>query len=107
MNIAYKTLFAGMLAMVFCGTAVAHDRGHGDWSGGVSVIVGPHGELAWSGGLNYGPVVTHAPRYVRVPAPYRGPVCGHPSHRHPVVHHHGHKHWRKHWKRHHRHHHYH
>lgn len=95
MNIAYKTLFAGMLSIVFCGTAVAHGSGHGDWSGGVSVYVAPDGQLSWSGGLNYGPVVTHAPGYVAVPAPYRGPVCHHRSHRQPVVHHRGYKHWKK------------
>ena len=103
MNIAYRTLFAGMLSIVFCSTAIAHQAGHGDWSGGVSVVVTPSGHLSWSGGLNYGPVAIHAPRYVGIPAPYQAPVCRHRSHRHPMMHHHGHKHWKKHRRHHHYH----
>ena len=96
MNIAYKALFAGMLAMVFTGPAIAHDARHGAWTGGVTVAVTPAGELAWSGGLAYGPLVSYAPRPLVVAPPVYRPVCGHPSHRRHVAHPRGHKHWKRH-----------
>jgi hypothetical protein len=108
MNIAYKALFAGMLSIVFCGTAIAHDRHDGNWSGGVSIAVTPSGHVSWGGGLNYGyaPAAVYPDRHARIiaPAGYYGPVCRHPSHRAPVAHHRGHRHHKhnKHWKKHHR-----
>ena len=103
MNMAYKTLIAGMLSIVFCGTAIAHQTRHNDWSGGVSVVVTPGGQLSWSGGLTYGPMAVHAPRYIGMSAPYPAPYCRHRSHRHPEWHHPGHKHWKKHRRSHHHH----
>ena len=102
MNRAYKALFAGMLCIVFTGPAIAHDPYGGSWSDGVSVAVTPHGDLAWSGGLNYGPALAYPVRHVvAVPAHYRVPVCGHPSHRHRVAHGKRHKHWKRHHHAHH------
>jgi hypothetical protein len=102
MNRAYKALFAGMLCIVFTGPAIAHHAPTATWSGGLTVAVTPRGELAWGGGLAYGPVfVRPARQAVVVAAPYPGPACGHPAHRHHPVHHRG----RGYWKRHHRHHH--
>jgi hypothetical protein len=105
MNIAYKALLAGVLAIVFTGPAIAHDAREGAWAGGLTVAVTPRGQLAWSGGLAYGPVVAYAARPVVVAAPpvYR-PVCGHPSHRRHAAHHRGHKHWKRHRHAHPRHH---
>lgn len=81
MKIAHKALFAGMLAMLFTGPAIAHDTRDGAWTGGVTVAVTPAGELAWSGGLAYGPVVAYAAQPVVVaPQPAYRAVCGHPSH---------------------------
>ncbi len=97
MNRAYRALFAGMLSIVFTGTAIAHDPYGGSWSGGVSVAVTPHGDLAWSGGLSYGAAVTYPVRHVvAVPVHDYGPVCGHPSHRRHVAHGKRHKHWKRH-----------
>jgi hypothetical protein len=96
MNTAYKALFAGMLAMVFTGPAIAHDAREGAWTGGVTVAVTPTGELAWGGGLAYRPVVAYAARPVVVAArPAYRPVCGHPSHRHHAAQRGGHKHWKR------------
>jgi len=105
MNIAYKALLAGVLAIVFTGPAIAHDAREGAWAGGLTVAVTPRGQLAWSGGLAYGPVVAYAARPVVVAAPpvYR-PVCGHPSHRRHAAHHRGHKYWKRHRHAHPRHH---
>ena len=65
MNIAYKALLAGVLAIVFTGPAIAHEAREGAWTGGLTVAVTPTGELAWSGGLAYGPVVAYAaPSYL-------------------------------------------
>lgn len=81
MNTAYRTLFAGMLAIVFSATAVAHDNHGADWSGGLSVAVTPGGHLSVGGALAYGPVVAlPAVRVAYVEHGYR-PVCRHPSHR--------------------------
>ena len=96
MNLAYRTLFAGMLSLVFCGTAIAHDSHHGDWSGGISIAVAPGGHVSWGGGLNYGPVTHYPARYVVLSAPYRGQICRHPSHRNPGHHWKGHRHGKKH-----------
>lgn len=106
MNIAYRTLFAGMLAIVFCGPAIAHDRHDGNWSGGVSIAVTPSGHVSWGGGLNYGyaPAAAYPVRQARiiVDGSHYGPACRHPSHRVFVAHHRGHrthkrqKHWKKH-----------
>lgn len=96
MNTAYRTLFAGMLAIVFCGTALAHERHHGEWSGGVTIAVAPGGELSWYGGLAYGPELAYPVRRAAVPRAYRVPMCHHPSHRHPVAYRHGHRHGKKH-----------
>ena len=80
MNIAYQTLFAGMLAVVFSGPAVAHDYHGGNWSGGLTVAVTPGGHLSVGGALGYGPVVAlPAPRVAYVDHGYR-PACRHPSH---------------------------
>ena len=80
MNRAFKTLFAGVLVLVFSSTAVAHDRVDGAWGGGLSVSVLPSGDLALSGAVSYGqaiyPPVSHA--VVQVPV-YRV-ACRHPSH---------------------------
>ena len=75
MNLAYRTLFAGMLSLVFCGTAIAHDSRHGDWTGGIAIAVTPGGQVSWSGGLNYGPATYYPARHAVIPAPHRGPVC--------------------------------
>lgn len=93
MKIAHKALFIGMLAIVFTGPALAHDTRDGTWTGGVTVAVTPAGDLAWSGGLAYGPVVAYASRPMVVAAPpvFR-PACGHPSHRRHAAHGRGHKH---------------
>lgn len=96
MNTAYRTLFAGMLAIVFCGTAIAHDRHHGGWSGGVSVAVVPGGDLYWTGRLDYGADIAYPVRRVFVPRGYRVLMCHHPSHRRPVVVRNGHRHGTRH-----------
>lgn len=81
MNTAYQTLFAGMLAIVFSATAVAHEDHRGDWSGGLTVAVTPGGQIALGGAVGYGPVMAlPAPRVAYVDRGYR-PVCRHPSHR--------------------------
>ena len=58
MNLAYRTLFAGMLAILFCSTAVAHERHVSGWTGGVALSVSHRGEVNWDGRFSYGPVVT-------------------------------------------------
>lgn len=80
MNTAFKTLFAGMLALVFSATAIAHDHVDGSWTGGVSVSVLPGGQVAWGGGISYGAVVYQPVSQVLVPAPRHYPACQHPSH---------------------------
>ena len=96
MNLAYRTLFAGMLAIVFCSTAVAHERHVSGWTGGVAVSVSTHGGLYWDGGFGYGPVVAYPARRVALPRVYHVPLCHHPIHHHPVVHRRGHRHGNKH-----------
>jgi hypothetical protein len=96
MNLAYRTLFAGMLAIVFCSTAVAHERHVSGWTGGVAVSVSTHGGLYWDGGFRYGPVVAYPARRVAWPRIHRVPLCHHPIHRHPVVHRRGHRHGNEH-----------
>ena len=100
MNIAYRTLFAGMLSIVFCSTAVAHDRHHrhdDDSSSDYYVSVSRSGHGSWRVGLDYRGVAAyprrHAEDYVVYGSRYR-PPCHHPSHRRPVVHRRGHKHYR-------------
>ena len=80
MNTAFKTLFAGMLALVFSATAIAHDNVDGSWSGGVTVSVLPGGQVALGGGVSYGPVVYQPVTHAVVPVPHHYPACRHPSH---------------------------
>ena len=97
MNSAYRTLFAGMLAIVFTGSALAHQAVDSAWTGGVSLAVLPSGQVSWSGGLAFGSVVAQPAYRAVVPVPQRVPVCGHPSHRHYP----GHRKARGHGKKHH------
>ena len=96
MNLAHRTLLAGMLAIVLCGTAIAHDRHDGGWTGGVTVTLAPRGDFYWHGGLGYSPVVVYPARQLARHRAYRVPMCHHPAHRHPVVYDRGHRHGRKH-----------
>ena len=100
MNTAYKTLLAGMLAIVFSGPALAHHSGHSSsgWIGGASVVLQPNGQVHVGGSIGYAfntGYIAHQPVHY-VPAPHHvvHPVCRHPSHyRHRGYH--GHKHHKK------------
>ena len=111
MNTAYKTLLAGMLAIVFSGPALAHHslQSDGGWTGGASVVLQPDGQVYVGGSIGYAVnavYASHQPVYY-APAPYHGaphnirpPACRHPSHYRPRGHH-GHKHYKKQNRRHH------
>lgn len=86
MNTAYKTLLAGMLAIVFSGPALAHQSGHNisGWSGGAAIVVQPDGQIHVGGSIGYSVNAVygaHQPLYY-APAPHHvaQPVCRHPSH---------------------------
>lgn len=86
MKASYMTLLAGVLALVFCGTAIAHDSGYYDaysgahWSGNVIVWSGGQGYGGWSGNLSYGTPPGYLPGYIAW-APHRHVQgCRHPSH---------------------------
>ena len=100
MNKAFKTLFAGMLALVFSATAVAHDRTDGVWGGGLSVAVLPSGDLAWSGGVTYSQAVYQPVSHAVVQVPGHRVSCRHPSHYRHRGHGSKHGHGRKHRNRH-------
>ncbi len=100
MNKAFKTLFAGMLALVFSATAVAHDRVQGAWSGGVSISVLPGGDVAWTGGVTYAQPVYQPYPHAVVQVPVHRVACQHPSHYRHRGHGKKHGHYRKHRARH-------
>jgi hypothetical protein len=100
MNRAFKTLFAGMLALVFSATAVAHDRVDGAWTGGLAVSVLPSGDLAWSGGVTYGAPIYQPVSHAVVQVPVHRVLCQHPSHYRHRGHGKKHGHGRKHRNRH-------
>lgn len=94
MNTAYKTLLAGMLAIVFAGPALAHGGGSVSASyyngyqasglnGGITVWGNSHGQAGWSGAITYGAPVYYAPAYGPPPVQaygpryYHGPGRGH------------------------------
>ena len=71
----------GLLFLLLCGPALAHD-GYSDsgWSGSVTVWGDSHGRADWSGALNYGYGVAYgyAPGYIPWAANHRhGPQCRH------------------------------
>jgi hypothetical protein len=88
MNAAYKTLLAGVMALVFCGPALAHGPanpgsyvtigyGNAGLAGNVTVWGNSAGQTAWSGSLTVGtgPYSYYAPAYVTVaPPPVYRPV---------------------------------
>lgn len=86
MKASYTTLLAGVLALVFCGTAIAHDSGYhqppatGQLSGTVVLWSGGQGYTGWSGSLSYGLPPGYQPGYIAW-APHRHlRACRHPSH---------------------------
>lgn len=77
---------AGILFLVLCGSALAHQPVRHDpypaaWTGGVTLWGGTHGPAAWSGSLSYGSPYVYAPGYipwVAVPAGHRHTArCNH------------------------------
>ncbi|MGD2128127.1 MAG: hypothetical protein PVJ33_00445 [Lysobacterales bacterium] len=92
MRASYTTLLAGVLALVFCGTAIAHDSGYyqpsagGQLSGTVVVWSVGQGYSGWSGSLSYGLPPGYRPGYIAW-APHRHVQgCRHPGHFAPPRH---------------------
>ena len=106
MNTAYKTLLAGMLAIVFSGPALAHHSGQSSsgWTGGATIVLQPDGQVHVGGSIGYALNAVHAPHqpgyYMPAPQYVLHPVCQHPSHYRPAGNH-GHKHYKKRHGRHH------
>ena len=85
MKTAYRLLFAGMLAIVFSATAVAHDGHKSDWNGALTVAVTPGGHVSLGGVIGYGPVMSlPAHRVAYVGRGHRAVVLL-PSHRYSPV----------------------
>ena len=106
MNMTYKTLLAGMLAIVFSGPALAHSSGQNSsgWIGGATIVLQPDGQVHVGGSSTYAlnaAYAPHQPGYYS-PAPQRvmHPVCQHPPHYRPASRH-GHKQYNKRHGRHH------
>lgn len=106
MNVAYKTLLAGMLAIVFSGPALAHHSVQPDsgWTGGATIVLQPDGQVHVGGSIGYAVNTVYAspqPVYY-APAPHHiaSQGCRHPSHYRPRGHHgrkyHGKRHGRHH-----------
>ena len=100
MNTAYKTLLAGMLAIVFSGPALAHSSGHpgSGWSGGAAIVLQPDGRVDVNAAIGYTVNAVYPgyrpAHYAPVPRHVTHPVCRHPSHYRPTGRH-GHKHHKK------------
>lgn len=98
MKTSYRLLLAGMLAMVFSATAVAHSPGGnvyvpGGWSGNATVWGNSHGQSGWTGAITYSAGYGYLPGYVPWVRPNQwsghGSRCHHaPGHRHARAHRH-------------------
>lgn len=98
----------GLLSLVLCGSAAAHEAGGhpaypgGNWAGSAAVWGPPQGGVVWAGTLGYGASHGYTPGFVAwaVPSPSRhfhGSSCRHPGphawgHSHRRGKQHGHKH---------------
>ena len=89
MSTRNKIWFAGLIFLLLCGPALAHDRVPYDaypnngWSGGVVVWSDSRGHTDWSGVVNYtyGIAYGYAPGYIPWAAAHRhGPQCRHGAH---------------------------
>ena len=86
MKASYSTLLAGILALVFCGTAIAHDSGYysapATTNGYGSIVIWSNGQgaLGWSANLGLGVPLGYAQGYVAWAPHQHLAGCRHPSH---------------------------